>query len=280
MMTVDEIRAQRRTVDTNGLRHSVLDYGAGAAAARDLLVLPGITTPAVCADFLATRLTALGFRVVVPDVRGRGESDRAAPGGYRLVDYAADVAGLVDVLDLRAPLVLGHSMGARIAAAYAVHHAPDDHGPLVLVDPPTSGPGRAPYPTTREAFLDQLRAAQAGTTADGVAAFYPGWPRRELELRARHLATCDETAVVETHRGFETEDFFRYWTELRGTVLLVHGADSPVVPPDAVDELRGSRPDIPVVPVTGAGHMVPWDELDQFLDLLTPHLLTYRENQE
>ncbi|MER5437776.1 alpha/beta fold hydrolase [Streptomyces sp. NPDC002790] len=277
-MTVDELPAQRRTVAANGLRHSVLTYGDPAHQA--LLILPGITTPAVCADFLATQLSARGFRVVVPDIRGRGQSDRAASGGYRLVDYAADVAGLVDALDLGAPVVVGHSMGARIAAAYAVRHAADDHGPLVLVDPPTSGPGRPPYPTTRQAFLDQLREAQAGTTADGVAAHYPGWPRRELELRARHLATCDATAVVETHEGFETEDFFGYWTELRGTVLLVHGADSPVVPPDAVDELRRARPEIPVVPVTGAGHMVPWDDLDQFLDILTPHLLTYRESKE
>lgn len=277
-MTVDELRAQRRTVEANGLRHSVLTYGEPTHPA--LLVLPGITTPAVCADFLAARLSEPGFHVVVPDVRGRGRSDRAASGGYRLVDYAADVAGLVDALDLRAPVIVGHSMGARIAAAYAVRHARDDHGPLVLVDPPTSGPGRPPYPTSRQAFLDQLREAQAGTTADDVAAFYPGWPRRELDLRARYLATCDETAVVETHEGFETEDFFEYWTELRGTVLLVHGTDSPVVPPDAVGELRRTRPDIPIVPVSGTGHMVPWDDLEQLLALLTPHLLSYRANKE
>lgn len=277
-MTVDAIQAERRTVEANGLRHSVLSYGA--TAHRALLLLPGITTPAVCAGFLAARLAELDFGVVVPDIRGRGQSDRAASGGYRLVDYAADVAGLVETLDLRAPVIVGHSMGARIAAAYVVRHARDDHGPLVLVDPPTSGPGREPYPTTRQAFLTQLREAQAGTTADEVAAYYPNWPRRELELRAQNLATCDEIAVMETHEGFETEDFFEYWSEIRGTVLLVHGSESPVVPPVAVEELHRTRPDIPILPVTGAGHMVPWDDLEQLLSLLTPYLLSYLEIKE
>ncbi|MBP2366796.1 alpha/beta fold hydrolase [Pseudonocardia parietis] len=273
-----ELAGASSTVWANGLRHRVLRYGREGD--RPLLLLPGITTPAACADFLAVRLAEPGYRVTVPDVRGRGESDRAPSGCHRLVDYAADVAGLVEALDLHNPVIVGHSMGARIAAAYAVRHAPDDHGPLVLVDPPTSGPGRRPYPTTRQAFLDQLRQAQAGTDADGVRAFYPRWPQRELELRARFLATCDETAVVETHEGFETEDFVDYWTALRGEVLLMRGADSPVVPADTADELHRARPDIPMLSVADTGHMVPWDDLAGFLDALRPHLLSYLEPKE
>jgi N-formylmaleamate deformylase len=273
-----DISGESVEVRANGLRHRVLRYGREGD--RDLLVLPGITSPAVCADFLAVRFAGMGYRVSVPDVRGRGESERAPSGAYRLIDYAADAAGLVDALGLRAPVVVGHSMGARIAAAYAVLHAPDDHGPLLLVDPPTSGPGRGPYPTSRQSFLDQLRQAREGTDADGVRAFYPAWPERELEMRARHLATCDETAVVETHEGFETEDFFDYWPRLRGTVVLVRGGDSPVVPADTAEELRRTRPDVPVLTVHGTGHMVPWDDLPGFLAVVRPYLLSYLEPKE
>jgi N-formylmaleamate deformylase len=268
-----EIQGQRVEVRANGLRHSVLRYGEPGAP--DLLVLPGITSPAATADFLAVLLADLGYRVTVPDVRGRGESDRAPSGGYRLVDYAADVAGLVGALDLRRPVVLGHSMGARIAATYAVLHAPDDHGLLLLVDPPVSGPGRGPYPTSREAFLQQLHEAQAGTDADAVRRFYPKWPERELRLRAEVLASCDETAVLETHEGFETEDFFDYWARLTQPVVLVRGGDSPVVPVAAVADLRRAQPGIEIHTVPGAGHMVPWDNLPGFLDVIRPHLLAH-----
>ena len=270
-MTTIEISGQREEVRANGLRHSVLRYGAPGD--RDLLLLPGITSPAATADFLAVLFADLGYRVTVPDVRGRGDSDRAPSGGYRLVDYAADAAGIVEELGLRQPVVVGHSMGARIAAAYAVLHAPDDHGLLVLVDPPTSGPGRGPYPTTREQFLQQLHEAYAGTDADAVRRFYPKWPERELQLRAEVLATCDETAVLETHEGFETEDFFDYWARLTPPVVLVRGGDSPVVPLGAVAELRRVQPRIEIHTVPGAGHMVPWDDLAGFLDVVRPHLL-------
>jgi N-formylmaleamate deformylase len=272
-MTSVDITGESVEVEANGLRHRVLRYGRPGN--RDLLLLPGITSPAVTADFLAVLFADLGYRVAVPDIRGRGLSDRAPAGEYRLIDYAADVAGLVAALDLRAPVIVGHSMGARIAAAYAVLHASADHGLLLLVDPPTSGPDRGPYPTSREAFLRQLHEAQQGTDAEAVRRFYPKWPERELQLRADVLASCDETAVLETHEGFETEDFFPYWSELTQPVVLIRGGDSPVVPLAAVADLRRARPDIEIVTVPGAGHMVPWDQLDGFLDAVRPHLLAH-----
>jgi N-formylmaleamate deformylase len=257
-------------VEANGLRHHVLQYGA--AGAPDLLVLPGITSPAATADFLAVRLADLGYRVHVPDLRGRGRTDTAPAGAYRLVDYAADVAGLVGALGLRRPTILGHSLGARIAIAYAVLHAPGDHGLLLLVDPPVSGPDRGPYPTTRAAFLEQLQEAQRGTTADAVRRFYPRWPDRELQLRAEVLASCDETAVLETHAAFESEDIFGYWREVRQPAVLIRGGDSPVVPAAAAEDLRRANPAIDIVTVPGAGHMVPWDNLPGFLDAVRPVL--------
>jgi N-formylmaleamate deformylase len=257
-------------VTANGLRHHVLAYGE--AGRPELLVLPGITSPAATADFLAVLLADLGYHVHVPDIRGRGRTDRAPSGEYRLTDYAADVAGLVSALGLERPAILGHSMGARIALAYAALYAPDDHGPLLLVDPPVSGPDRGPYPTSREAFLQQLHEAQRGTTADEVRRFYPKWPERELQLRAEVLATCDETAVLETHAGFESEDVFGYWRALRRPALLLRGGDSPVVPEAAADDLRRANPAIDIVTVPGAGHMVPWDNLPGFLDAVRPAL--------
>ena len=268
--SVIEISGRSESVRANGLTHRVLRYGT--AGTRDMLVLPGITSPAVTADFVAVRFAELGFRVTVPDARGRGETDRAPAGRYRLEDYAADVAALAHVLGLRDPVVLGHSMGARIAAAYADLHGADGHGLLVLVDPPVSGPGRGPYPTPRESFVQQLREAQRGTNADEVRRFYPKWPLRELQLRAEVLVTCDETAVLESHEGLQTEDFFGYWKRLTRPTLLVRGQDSPVVPEPAADDLRRARPDITIVSVPDAGHMVPWDNLPGFLDAVRQRL--------
>jgi N-formylmaleamate deformylase len=260
--------AVSRYVDAGGVRLHVLDYGGDGAP---LLVLPGITMVALGMDFVVRRLA--GVRALVLDVRGRGLSDRPEA-GYSLADYAADVAAVVRELGLERPLVLGHSLGARIAAAFGAT-TPELAGPMVLVDPPLSGPGRGPYPTSLEAFLGQLHAAQAGTTADEVARDWPRWPRREQELRARWLPTISEAAVVGTHRGFEDEDFFAYWPQLPAPVALIHGADSPVVTTAGAREAAESNPAAELVEVPDAGHMVPWDNLDGFLTAVQPILTRF-----
>jgi N-formylmaleamate deformylase len=268
-MTV-EISGTSRYVEANGLRHHLLVYEGGDRG--DLLILPGITSPAATADFIAVPLSRRGYRVHVPDLRGRGASDTPPAGAYTLSDYAGDVAGLVVSLGLDRPVLIGHSLGARIAAAYAVEAEPSGHGPVILVDPPLSGPGRGSYPTSLDSFMAQLREAKEGTTIDEVRRFYPKWPERELRIRIEALPSCDETAVRETHAGFEREDFFPYWDRLLPPATLIRGANSPVVPDAALDELAERNPSVPILSVSGAGHMVPWDNFDGFFEALLPRL--------
>jgi N-formylmaleamate deformylase len=255
--------ARSRWVRTDdGLRLHVLDYGdsgdeAGGPDDRiPALILPGITSPAITFDFVAREVTDL-VRPLVLDVRGRGLSD--CGDGYTLDDYARDTEQVIRRLGLERPLLLGHSMGARIAAATAARGRVSVAG-SVLVDPPMSGPGRDPYPTTLAAFLGQLDQARRGTDADEVARSWPRWPRPEQELRARWLASCDREAIAATHRGFEEEDFFADWPRVPAPCVLIRGGDSPVVTAEGAAEAARTNPGAEIDSVPGAGHMVFWDE--------------------
>ena len=265
-----DIAGESLFVEANGLRHRVLRYGAASDPA--LIILPGITSPAATADFLARRIAGAGFCVVVPDIRGRGESDRAPGGSYRLEDYAADVDGIVTALGLGRPVIVGHSLGARIAAAYVTTYARSEHALTVMVDPPLSGPERGAYPTSLEAFMLQLNEARRGTTPEEVRRFYPKWSDREIRIRVDVLASCDETAIRETHAGFESEDFFPYWREITEPALLIYGANSPVVTKEGARDLAKTNPRIAIRSVADAGHMVPWDNENGFFELLLPAL--------
>ena len=255
-----DVPAQSRWVRSGDVALHVLDYGDDGVP---LVVLPGITSPAITMDFVARELTDL-VRPIVVDVRGRGLSD--AGKSYTLEDYADDTVAVLDGLGLDRPLLLGHSMGARIAAVVAARGVPLRG--TVLVDPPMSGPGRGPYPTTLEAFLGQLEQAQRGTDADEVARSWPRWPRREQELRARWLSSCDAEAITATHAGFESEDFFATWPQVPAPTVLVHGGDSPVVTAAGAAEAAATNPAARLVEVPGAGHMVFWDEPGVALDRL------------
>ncbi|MEW1925647.1 alpha/beta hydrolase [Streptomyces sp. NPDC088360] len=247
-----DVPATSRWVRSGATRLHVLDYGGTGAP---LLVLPGITSPAVTMDFVARELTDV-VRPLILDVRGRGLSDGG--GSYSLDEYAEDVEAVVTSLGLDRPILFGHSMGARIAAVTAVRAKVALRG-TVLGDPPMSGPGRGPYPTPLEAFLDQLAQARRGTDADEVARSWPRWPRREQELRARWLASCDAEAIAATHRGFESEDFFAWWPSVPGPTALLYGADSPVVTAAGAAEAARLHPSAVFAGVPDAGHMLFWD---------------------
>lgn len=262
-----DVPAVSRWVRSGPLRLHLLDYGP--ADGVPVLILPGITSPAITMDFVAQGLSDL-VRPLVLDIRGRGLSDNppetaaGALHGYDLASYVADVDAVVTGLHLESPILLGHSMGARIAALAAITGQHQLRG-TVLVDPPMSGPGRDPYPTTLEAFLRQLDQARRGTNADEVAQSWPRWPRREQELRARWLSTCSRTALAATHAGFESEDFFTFWPEVPAPAVLVHGSDSPVVTAAGAQEAAKTNPAAELVEIPGAGHMVFWDEPDASL---------------
>jgi N-formylmaleamate deformylase len=266
---LDRIEAESRYVTRDAVRLHVLDYGGDR---RPLLVLPGITSPAVTWDFIVGDLRDL-VRPVVLDLRGRGLSDTGP--SYAVQEYVADVEAVVAELELEAPLLLGHSMGARIAS-YAAARSAVPFGGSIIVDPPLSGPGRGGYPTSREAFLEQLHEGQRGTNADEVQRFYPRWPRPELELRARWVASCDEDAVLESFRLFsDVEDFFAWWPQVPAPTALIYGGASPVVTAEGAREAAEANPAATLHEVPGAGHMVPWDELDAFMAIVRPLLAAH-----
>lgn len=248
--------------ESGGVRIHALVFGGGPL---DVVVLPGITSPAPTWAFVARWLEDLA-RVIVVDIRGRGLSD-APETGYQLGDYVGDVVALCDQLGVTRPVVLGHSMGARIGAALGAAD-PDFADAYVLLDPPMSGPGR-PYPTSWESFKQQLDDGIAGTTVDEVRAFYPRWSDDELRVRVDWLPTCYPPAIKETYDAFEVDVFETSWSALRASATFVHGTASPVVTADDLVRVRALQPIATTIGVEGAGHMIPWDEPDAARTILS-----------
>lgn len=60
--------------------------------------------------------------LVVPDLRGHGRSDLAEPATWNLDDWADDLAGVIDALQLHRPVVVGMSFGGWVVLRYAARH--------------------------------------------------------------------------------------------------------------------------------------------------------------
>ncbi|MTH64090.1 alpha/beta fold hydrolase [Paracoccus shanxieyensis] len=244
-------------VHANGIRQHLLHYKGNGP---ELLLIPGITSPAITWGFVAERLTA-SFDVHVLDVRGRGLSE-AGDLDYSLDAMADDAIALAGGMD--SPIVLGHSMGARIAIR-AARKSPAPFSGLILVDPPVSGPGRRGYPAQWPWYGDSIRMAQKGCSAEEMRKFCPTWTDEQVALRAEWLHTCHWGAIKTAFDGFHVDDIHADLPEISLPMRLVVAGGAQVIQPQDVAEIQGLVPKIEIRTVEKAGHMIPWDDLDGFI---------------
>ena len=254
-------------ISANGIRQHYLRYGGRG---RPLVIVPGITSPAITWGFVAERL-AHAFDVHVLDVRGRGLSESGAGLDYSLDAYAGDVEALTQALALKDYVLLGHSMGGRIGIRLASRSG-GGMSRLILIDPPVSGPGRRPFPLKPEWFLEAIRLARAGAGGEAMRRFLPNWTDEQLRLRAEWLHTCDERAIVETCRGFDADDIHADLPLIRVPTMLLTAGKADMVRAREIGELCALLPSLKAATLAGAGHMIPWVDLEGFLAAIEPFL--------
>jgi pimeloyl-ACP methyl ester carboxylesterase len=100
-----------RRLEVNGLRFRVLDEGTG----EPVLLLHGFPDSSRLWRHQVPFLVDAGFRVVAPDLRGFGESEKpAAAEAYQMPVLVGDVVGLLDALGLGRVRIVSHDWGAVV----------------------------------------------------------------------------------------------------------------------------------------------------------------------
>lgn len=250
-------------VRANDIRQHYLHYPSDGPS---LLIVPGIASPAALwqhvAEFLAPH-----FNVHILDVRGRGLSEQGPELDYGLDACSADLAAFIAERGLRTPIVIGHSMGARIAARAGARGA--SIGSLIMVDPPASGPGRRPYPIAMQRTIDMVAAARRG---EGEAYLRrPGiapWPEPLLLQRAQWLATCDPRVIEATYRDFHDQDLYADMASLRCPTTLLVAQASGVILEEDIRAFESALPQLRIVRVPGAAHQMQAENTEVFFAAL------------
>ena len=116
--------------EVNGMTMSYTSTGAGSKP--PMVLIHGFSDNGLCWGPVAEALED-SYDIVMPDMRGHGESSRAQENDS--IDMAGDVAALIRKLNLRSPVICGHSMGAMITFELATRF-PDIGRAYVLEDPP------------------------------------------------------------------------------------------------------------------------------------------------
>lgn len=104
-------------VEVNGLKFNVLDAGTGPG----VLLLHGFPDSSHLWRNQVPALVDAGFRVVAPDLRGFGGSDRPqAVEAYRMGEVLDDIRGILRILGVPRVHVVGHDWGAAAAWMFTI----------------------------------------------------------------------------------------------------------------------------------------------------------------
>lgn len=232
---------------SDGVKISYRVVGSGP---RTVLAIHGWMVSSSVWDELAGLLDLEGLRLVIPDLRGTGGSDKPA-GGYTIERYAQDALALMDELGDRSLVVLGHSMGGTIAQWIAAA-APERVAGLVLLCPvPASGAALPPEAVAlfRGASTDEPKTAILGMACKDL----PEAARsRLLSTGASIPAAC----IAEAFDAWSGASFAERLGAVTARTLIVASED-PFLPPAFLREaiaakIAGAR----VAMVHGAGHYV------------------------
>ena len=266
-----------RLVTVRGIPFSLQTAGTGPG----LLLLHGFTgSSATWAAFLPEWSTQ--YQVLAPDLIGHGQSAAPTdPARYTLEEAVDDLLALLDTLGIDQCIVLGYSLGGRLALTFAVH-APARVSALILE---STSPGIAD-PSERAARKAQDEALAAMIEERGIAWFVEYWEQQPLfasqarlpaavraRIRAERLAQRP-SGLADSLRGMGTGVMTPLWDHLPQLdlpVLLIVGAfDTKYV--TIGQSMAAQLPHAELVIVPDAGHAVHVEQPEIFQNLVSTFL--------
>lgn len=274
-MTMDY--AERRWTSPDGLSLFARDYAASDGEARlPVVCLHGLTRNSKDFEDLAPMVAGWGRRVIVPDVRGRGQSAHdPKPARYNPKTYARDLLGLMESLGIPSAIFIGTSMGGLITMTVAAIRS-KAVAAAILND---VGPAIAPEGVTR--ILGYAgKGAPIGSWDDAVAYLrtttgiaFPDFTDEDWRRLAertfrdrdgRPEFDYDPAIAAPLRKPGKVVELlawllFRRLARRRPT-LLIRGGLSDIISADIAARMRKVAPGMQEVVVPGVGHAPMLDE--------------------
>ena len=129
-----EVKTLRIEDQAKQLNLAYMDLKPEKANGRSVLLLHGKNFSGAYWKPTADKLAAEGYRVIIPDQIGFGRSSKPVDYQYSFHAYGLHMRDLLDKLEVKRSLVVGHSMGGMVATRFALMF-PERVEKLVLVNP-------------------------------------------------------------------------------------------------------------------------------------------------
>jgi pimeloyl-ACP methyl ester carboxylesterase len=266
-------------VDTNGIRMHYVEQGEGFP----VLLLHGFPELWYSWRHQIPALAEAGFRAIVPDLRGYGESDKPHEiEAYDIHHLVADLVGLLDALGIDKTVIAGHDWGGIIIWQFALMH-PERVERVIALNTPfiPRGPispieGFKAAPDGRFNYI--LHFQEEGVAEREMEADLEGTLRRVMRSTAGNaeVITDDDIAVfaaafragglrgpINFYRNFHSNwETTAHLTDKQVTApsLMITAEKDPVLKPEMADGMERWVPNVRLHHVQDSGH---WTQQEQ-----------------
>jgi pimeloyl-ACP methyl ester carboxylesterase len=219
---------------------------------------------------LVLRHLPASIRAFALTQRGHGDASKPAH-GYRVRDFASDLAAFLDVLQLEAAVLVGGSSGGFVARRFAIDH-PERALGLVLLGCPATLRGKPRVEEMWESTISKLTDPVdptfvrefVGGTVD------PSVPRDLVNEMVQQSLKMPARVWRETNRGILEDDSLRKLGKVTVPTLIVWGDEDVILPRSDQEELAARIQDSQLVVYRGAGHTFYLEEPERVAaDLVT-----------
>jgi len=204
-----------------------------------------------------------GYQILTLDILDHGDSDTPKD-PESLPAHSEIMRDCYRQLGFWPNVLIGHSVGGMMGMVLAAEH-PEDLTGLVLVDiAPFDVAGRPSRPPPPDYFNNEEEAKA------WFKERYPGFTPEAVENRVKHALVRDEKGRLKLKpRGDAIRpglavDLWPYVERMEVPTLMVLGSESTLVTEETLERMKKVVPDLSVVTVEGATHMVPQDKPAEF----------------
>lgn len=247
-------------IELNNVKVNVEQRGAGAPA---LVFLHYWGGSARTWRHVVDRL-APDVRTVAIDQRGWGRSD-APPDGYALADLAADAEGVIAALDLERYVLVGHSMGGKVAQLIASRRPRGLVG-LALVAPSPPSPLGLPL-AVRQGMVHAYDTRDSVIATVGQVLAPDGLAAEDLEMVVADSLAGAPAAKAAWPLSTSQEDIGAAVAGIDVPTIVLSGEHDRVDPPEVLRrELLPRIPQARLHVLPQAGHLLPFEAPDEVAD--------------
>ncbi len=195
----------------------------------------------------------------------RGHGDASRPGaGYRVRDFAADLAAFMDSIQLEAAVIAGGSSGGFVSRRFAIDHPERTLG-LVLMGSPASLRDK---PAIRELWDSTISTLRDPVDPGFVREFAASTlarpvPQAFFETIVRESLKVPAFVWKATLEGLMADDSFGELHTIKTPTLIIWGDQDRILPRSDQEALAATITDSRLVVYGGAGHAFYWEEPDR-----------------